>query len=185
MNDTPRCKLNKKTCLGYKDGYCISIENCIGKEDDMQEKQIATNKEIEEMMKTICPGYYVGCIINCCSSIMCRIKEDVNKLYNASYRKIPENAVVLTREEHENLCLNMQETEKQARTINDMNGQLIIENQTLKQAHKKTAREILSEIMRTTLYSDLKENGGKIIGHLVLPQEIEKLAKQYGVDLGE
>ena len=27
-----KCLANRKTCLGYKDGKCISIENCMHKE---------------------------------------------------------------------------------------------------------------------------------------------------------
>ena len=29
--DKQKCGINKKTCMGYKDGYCVSIENCLGK----------------------------------------------------------------------------------------------------------------------------------------------------------
>ena len=28
-----KCLVDKETCLGYKDGQCISIENCMHKEE--------------------------------------------------------------------------------------------------------------------------------------------------------
>jgi len=41
------CLIDKKTCLGYKNGECISIENCMHKEEipNVKEKII---KKIEE-----------------------------------------------------------------------------------------------------------------------------------------
>ena len=31
--DRQICLSNKKSCVGYKDGECISIENCMNKAD--------------------------------------------------------------------------------------------------------------------------------------------------------
>ena len=61
-------------------------------------------KQIEEMART-----FGGCHITpnckvCCAysgSTDCPNKTNAQKLYNAGYRKIPEGAVVLTREEHQ------------------------------------------------------------------------------------
>ena len=41
------------------------------------------------------------------------------------------------KETNEIICFNMGETERQARMVNDFNGQLLIENQVLKDKNKK------------------------------------------------
>ena len=57
------------------------------------------DKIIREMAKTYCKnGFECG---NPCQTNGCRVYEVCTELYNAGYRKIPENAVVLTREEYE------------------------------------------------------------------------------------
>lgn len=58
------------------------------------------NKEIEQMQKIICNrcGQFDGC------SISCKAHKDLAEaLYNAGYRKLPEDSVVLSREEYEKL----------------------------------------------------------------------------------
>ena len=60
-------------------------------------------KQIEEMARVIS--------VNCGECYTCKYQGDINcvdflsaeELYNAGYRKIPENAVVLTREEYKTL----------------------------------------------------------------------------------
>lgn len=103
-------------------------------------------------------------------------------LYKAGYRKIPENAVVLTREEYEKIFFYKElydETKMREQKLNEFNGNLIMENQTLKDkldlveqdTRKETAREILQKI-------DYESNGQT-------KQITDLLRKQYGVDLGE
>lgn len=58
MKNKQKCGLNKKTCAGYKDGDCVSIENCLGKEikqDFKMQEELA--KEIEQIFNT-------GCLLN-------------------------------------------------------------------------------------------------------------------------
>ena len=42
-----KCLADKKTCLGYKDGECISMENCMHKEEKLNTKENII-KRIEE-----------------------------------------------------------------------------------------------------------------------------------------
>ena len=54
-------------------------------------------KQIKEMAKIYCQNG-LECD-NLCQTNGCRLYEVCTELYNAGYRKIPENAVVLTEEE--------------------------------------------------------------------------------------
>lgn len=69
---------------------------------ELQEKQ----KQIEEMARVMC--YYNAKNFDSCTVCRkglwsCGMLENAERLYNAGYRKIPEDAVVLTRERHEEL----------------------------------------------------------------------------------
>ena len=55
-------------------------------------------KQIEEMAKTYCQNGFK--CEESCQTNGCRVYEVCVELYNAGYRKIPEGAVVLTREEY-------------------------------------------------------------------------------------
>lgn len=57
------------------------------------------DKQIEEMAKIYCQNGF-KCEENCQTN-GCRVYEVCTELYTAGYRKISENAVVLTREEHQ------------------------------------------------------------------------------------
>ena len=89
-------------------------------------------KQIEEMAKDLKQIKFnmQGCFI----PQYVGVHEDITArdLYELGYRKIPEGAVVLTREEYEILKLNMVELERTSKSINDFDGNLIIENQVLK-----------------------------------------------------
>lgn len=77
-------------------------------------------KQIEEMAKVYCQNGF-KCEENCQTN-GCRVYEVCTELYDAGYRKIPENAVVLTGEEyktlldsggwHEGYCIGRTEAEK-------------------------------------------------------------------------
>lgn len=72
-------------------------------------------KQIEEMAKTYCQNGFK--CDDSCQTNGCRVYEVCTELYNAGYRKIPEGAVVLTREENEKwldwLELNMAKARKE------------------------------------------------------------------------
>lgn len=119
----------------------------------------------------------------------------VERMYNKNYRKIPENAVVLTREERDKI---LQATEYRINQLkvriavkeNDI-GKLESEiddlKYELKQARKETAREIFDKLIALCKESRIFFAGDEIKddeGILYL-EDLEDLAKQYGVDLGE
>lgn len=109
-------------------------------------------------------------------------KEIAKALYLLGYRKIPENAVVLTREEYERQQKNNEDFDKFARSIIDIrmqNGNKIATFKDLqdyielqvKQGNKETARKLLQKIRSYTLD---KEVGMKYL--------LGKLEKEYGVE---
>lgn len=91
-------------------------------------------------------------------------------LYNANYRKIPKGAVVLTKEEYEQLAIEYKRWEKLA--IEDM----------ITQVRKETAREILKELIKNCQYT-FNSVGKPIIalsGDFAL-----NTSKRYDVDIEE
>lgn len=122
-----------------------------------------TKKEqIEEMARTMC-GYHDregrctfrdGALCDKFNSQDCCYKDDAEMLYDASYRKISESAVVLTKEECENLKFAADNYDpfwfcsfggcegvcKECRNL--------CENSLFVQERKKTAKEILLPLRR-------------------------------------
>ena len=57
--DRQVCLLNKKSCVGYKDGECISIENCINKRDaykyyELNLDRITSIDDCKKILKFLC-----------------------------------------------------------------------------------------------------------------------------------
>lgn len=107
------------------------------------------DKQIEEITKELCPHYYKGeCYYetNEVSDCNCECEFDwaVKKLLNAGYRKIPENAVVLTKEEYEKLGLFV-ETVQEYETVN---GQLLLVKE--RKAVKKLPTDIVEFVRKET-----------------------------------
>lgn len=53
------CLLNKKSCVGYKDGECISIENCMNKADihkyyELNLDKINSIDDCKKILKFLC-----------------------------------------------------------------------------------------------------------------------------------
>lgn len=103
------------------------------------------DKQIEEMAKVLCINDNFQC--NTCPSLnKCFNYSHAKKLYNALYRKIPEGAVVLTREEYEE-CEKCKDLLKQY-----VDGELINEDifvqqvEDLKQARKETAEKYHAKV---------------------------------------
>ena len=124
-------------------------------------------KQIKEMAKTM-----TGCNKTCdeCYSeyeklfgkqkdAQCICITEATTLYNAGYRKLPEDSVVLTREEYNEFL-------RQGAMIDFLKD-------CIQQARKETAREILNKIYHLSkgYYIDDEEE---------YIEMIKKLAKQYG-----
>lgn len=95
-------------------------------------------KQIEEMLKLMCEEYGNMCG-ECESGITCANELHAKRLYKAGYRKIPEGAVVLTREEYEEREKKIRE-QAQIESVEIYTNALIAERA---KARKETAREIL------------------------------------------
>lgn len=94
----------------------------------------------------------------------CNAYRHAEKLYNAGYRKLPEGAVVLTKEECDNkVILNEDHFERAL-------------NYEREKVRKETAREILNHLRKQR----------NVIGQLMIFEEdLIELAKQYGVEVEE
>lgn len=95
-------------------------------------------KQIEELAKVLCTNKRPLNCKDCVIRSMCTFKDWANELYNAGYRKIPENAVVLTREDFE--------TEKQM--ANYWKERAKMWKQAAHDIRKETAKEIYYHIAK-------------------------------------
>ena len=121
-------------------------------------------QQIEEIFKIVS--------INCGECYTCKFNDMrrfgnctdyliTNELYKQGYRKIPENAVVLTREEWEK----------------DFSSQF---NKGYEKGSKETAREII-HYMRTEIVNYLSDSELDEFNTL----DVQYLAKKYGVEVEE
>ena len=79
------CGLNKKSCVGYKNGCCVSIENCLGKE---------MIEEIANDMGYACTKHDLWPE---------DAKETAKALTILGYRKVGADEVVISKKEYERL----------------------------------------------------------------------------------
>lgn len=134
-------------------------------------------KQIEEMAKDLCSEYHEDCICCCGSSHTCTVCEDCERLYNAGYRKIPEGAVVLTREEYEERENKINE-QCQTRAVKVYTDFLKVERD---KARKETAREILYKVKETLIINN--EENTEFFDYNYTLETIDEIAKQYGVEV--
>jgi hypothetical protein len=117
-------------------------------------------KQIEEMAKECCKDFYK------CKpryDLNCIIRQALEKALNQGYRKIPEDSVVLSREEFENnLTLSI--------------GYEI--------GSKETAEKIFTEVLDLEQLKVIRDMGWETI-YNSLCNEILELAKQFGVEIKE
>ena len=116
----------------------------------------------------------------------CPIKDKTNcnrwtravNQYEQGYRKIPEDAVVLTKVEYESLRQSLTQTTNRECELADRARALLHECDVLKidleKARKKTAKEILDYFDR---YAG---TGEKLIGNMISEQR-----KKYGIEVNE
>ena len=104
---------------------------------------------IEEMAKELCPHYDNGnCyyevteVCECCFG--CEFCWAISQVLNAGYRKIPENAVVLTREEFD------KKLEPFRLEIISLSQELIETSQKLMKARKETAEKFAERVKEET-----------------------------------
>ena len=96
-------------------------------------------------------------------------------IYGAGYRKLPKDSVVLSREEYENLKLQIQEAHHKGVRIGfDLTK---FKENSIEQASKETAEKIINY---------LQKDGWGGINYLEIYQEdLDEIAKQFSVDIKE
>ena len=126
-------------------------------------------KQIEEMAKDYY-GYSIDLEDDC--------KFVAEEMYNKGYRKLPEDSVVLSREEYENkkIIVEMSGGHKLKLTIGKF-GEMskVLEEYT----RKETAEKILNETMRIPVID------GKFVKVDDLIDKLEEIATREGVEIKE
>lgn len=136
-------------------------------------------QQIEEMAKFMhykAHGKDKDCDNEKCEMCWCSCKNDAESLYNAGYRKIPEDSVVLSRKEQEKI---LTATEKR---IKELKRQIL-------QARKETAERDFCTIIkaleerkeRVKAFYGVAESAGVDIAI----RTVKELAKQLGVEIKE
>lgn len=109
-------------------------------------------------------------------------------LYNAGYRKIPEDAVVLTKVEYESLRQSLTQTTVRECELADRARALLHECDILKidleKARKDTAKAILN-VLYFNLQNSVKGHIAKSNVYYNVMDRIQEIAKNYGVEAEE
>lgn len=149
--------------------YCedTTIEE-IKQDFKMQEEK---NKQIEEMMKDL-KEEKLYALINKTSYM-----RSAENLYEQGYRKIPQDSVVLTREELSKNYVQRELYEHiiKYRCLPPEFGKIV--NEVKLQTRKETAEEIFSNLHRL-IYSDKTTP-------IWVKQQLNEIAKQFGVEIKE
>lgn len=133
------------------------------------------NKEIEEMILTV-PQKIVAYDMNPKGQHLYgeQRQEIAEALYNAGYRKLPEDSVVLSREEYDNLKLELQKAHnKGVQAGFDMTK---FKEQSIKNKASKETAEKFAEKLKKVIHERDYVQGYAEIG---LIEEIDELLKEY------
>ena len=133
-------------------------------------------KEIKDICKLICVtcAQFDGCAINCKAH-----RDTAEALYNAGYRKLPKDSVVLSREEYERITKELV-TEQRATEI---------AKEYFEKMRKETAEKDFNTIVKA-----LEERKGIVeafygvaesVGVDIAIRTIKELAKQFSVEIKE
>ena len=172
-------------------------------EKGWEEYKAKKKQEIEEMARTTC-NYNAKNFESCVECIKggllsCDRLVQAEKLYNAGYRKIPENAVVLTREEYEKLklfeervrsgvCFTQKEWFDYCQKDSNERTSLLIKakKDTRKETAEKFAEKVKKIKIRIDLIgkpyekkytqADLKEVANGVLNHFL--RYIDEIAKE-------
>lgn len=137
-----------------------------------------------EMIKDICPDYGTMCD-KCNANGHCSVEYTVKRLINKNYRKIADDEIVIKNSEYKDLRLAkykaMAEAIEYEKTA----------YKKLETAKQETAREVINKLLEKInalismgkKYYAIESNDAYFLNVYVLLNEIEQLAKEYGVDL--
>ena len=136
-------------------------------------------KNIEEMARDICNmcrDMYGACDNK--EEPCPAIKAEMEYLYNAGYRKIPENAVVLTKEEYDKL---------QSLKDDYVKGYEAGVDEGWDNAHKETAEKLINELLTflgsRQMFSIIDGEHKTLIELNPLWKKVVELAKKNGVEV--
>ena len=133
-------------------------------------------KQIEEMAKIYCKTEFL--CNKGCQTEGCRIYEICDTLYNAGYRKVPENAVIIPAEERDE---EMKEINKTLAERDELKAEIerlkevIADQNELCWNCKKSVKEF-AEKLKKRLMQDRVINDNVVI---VTGVEIDELLKEY------
>lgn len=105
-------------------------------------------------------------------------------LYNAGYRKLPKDSVVLSREEYELLANKYKNLEIKYSNLCDNYRLCKDANETLKQHIIVTCKKTAEKIFKT-LISKLDSNQFLSGKRIIMEVDVENLAKQFDVEIKE
>lgn len=153
---------DKEKQIKIKRGELVDLLN-------QEQEELQKARSIEEMAKIMCGNDCEECAkesaefykqtLEEARNNKCLLKNCAKTLYNAGYRKLPEDSVVLSREEYIDLSRNYV-------------------GEQVAQARKETAEKILQP-----LYDACKEDTyGQVVVDFAI---IENLAKQFGLEIKE
>ena len=158
-------------------------------------------KLIEEMAKCMCSSYESGKGCNTCPTIWCYADECATRAFCNGYRKLPKNAVVLTRKEYERLQREAKpkpfsrfcqfytatgELDCDGCGHYDIckNGYLVCAEKVEEAANKKTAKEVLKEV-RDAMKCFEDDDDGYLLKKCEFEYFMRELAKRCGVEVEE
>ncbi len=148
-------------------------------------------KQIEEMAKCMCSSYESEKGCKTCPTNWCYADECATMAFCNGYRKLPEGAVVLSREEYERIIKENEKlqnyNDKLSQGIYYGNGEQFCSK--LIQSRKETAREIFDKIKEKIAYlkrryhEDCVDGLGDEEYNGLSEKDLDEIAKQYGVEV--
>ena len=138
-------------------------------------------QQIEKFAKDLCKACRKSLKTCECKTPCVKAQIVSEALYNAGYRKVPENAVVLTREEFDRLnsCIK---SEEEVRAIMQQQKLPMVRELTDKEVDKKLAT-VTALVCKKTAKEILQEFG--YCNDTTFYQKWLELCKKYGVEVEE
>lgn len=148
-------------------------------EKGWEEYKAKKEQEIKEIAEVIC-GCASPCTLEdwdeCDKMADCvRVKKIAKALHLAGYRKIPENAVVLTREEYDELQIG--KDFNYGVHSGESNMTAYYENIRLPEVRKETAEKFAERLKESETIKEIAENG-YIVSSVELCNKIDEIAKE-------
>ncbi|MBR2070419.1 MAG: hypothetical protein IJ981_03230 [Clostridia bacterium] len=150
-------------------------------------------KQIEEMAKIMCgndceecakeTSFLRGISLEKAKAEKCLLKNCAKTLYEQGYRKIPDGAVVLTKEEYKQIYNDERASYYRAENLFIENDLL---NRKLVQARKETAREVIKRFISQIEFHGIATMDGDLEYFKISGLGLREIAReQFGVEVEE